>query len=238
MAGAIDIIAGDVRLFGNSDITTYVSSGAGGAGEIKLKANSIIAFDDSDILAYARDGSGGNITLETPAFFGLGYAISPPSTAFGNLDNNNRVDINASGAIAPGTITLTDTTFLQNSLTKLPTNVIDTSNLIANSCIARGHQQKGSFLITGAGGLPTLPDDPSNAPFQTYVVPSVGASSALPSTVSSITTSNNPTSPTPMPLVEAQGWVIGPDGSVILTANPSTGTLHSPRLTPPTCHSS
>jgi hypothetical protein len=43
--------------------------------------------------------------------------------------------------------------------------------------------------------------------------------------------------PMPPPLVEAQGWVIGPNGEVILTADPPAGTPSSPRLTPPECRS-
>jgi len=212
--GAIDINARDIRLHGNSDIKTNVASGAGNGGNINLSARSIFAFDNSDILAYARDGRGGNITLKTPTFFGYRYLPTPRSTDPATLDHNNRVDINASGAFT-GIITLPDSSFVQNSLTSLPTNVIDTSNLIANSCIARGRHQKGSFLITGAGGLPTRPDDPENAPFQTYVVPMVGVSSRQHSTVSS-------TSPARLwklgdPIVEPQGVYRLPDGQLILS---------------------
>jgi large exoprotein involved in heme utilization and adhesion len=82
--------------------------------------------------------------LKTPTFFGYRYLPTPRSTDPATLDHNNRVDINASGAFT-GIITLPDSSFVQNSLTSLPTNVIDTSNLIANSCIARGRHQKGSF---------------------------------------------------------------------------------------------
>ncbi|MEG3844362.1 beta strand repeat-containing protein, partial [Microcoleus sp. herbarium14] len=102
--GSINITASNIRLSGNSDITSRVNSGAGGGGNIDLKAGDIIAFDDSDILAFARDGRGGNITLDTPVFFGESYRRAPRSTDPATLDRNNRVDINATGTLASGTI--------------------------------------------------------------------------------------------------------------------------------------
>ncbi|GJD19212.1 filamentous haemagglutinin outer membrane protein [Rivularia sp. IAM M-261] len=157
--GASAIKAGNIRLYGNSDITTNVGSGAGGGGNITLTANSIIAFGDSDILAFARDGKGGDVSLKTPAFFGQNYKAAPRGTEPSTLDGNNRVDINASGAVS-GTVTLPDTSFIQNSLSELPENLIDTGSLIANSCIARANsQQQGTFIITGSGALPSRPGD-------------------------------------------------------------------------------
>jgi len=48
----------------------------------------------------------------------------------------------------------------------LPTDVVDINKLIAHSCIVRSFRQ-GSFIVTGAGGLPNLPDDLATAPFVT-----------------------------------------------------------------------
>jgi filamentous hemagglutinin family protein len=170
--GAIRITSGEIALFGNSDIRTNVAEGRGGAGNIALAANSILALSDSDILAFARDGQGGNITLDTPAFFGQNYRPAPSGTDPFTLDGNDRVDINASGTIA-GIVSLPDITFIQNSLTKLATNPIDTSMLLANSCIVRGDRQSGRFLITGPGGLPDRPDNASTSLFPTGEVRSV-----------------------------------------------------------------
>ena len=171
--GAIGITAKAIRLEGDSDIKTNVFSGAGGGGNINLTADSIVALDDSDILAFARDGQGGNVTLNTPAFFGENYKPIPPSADPNTLDENDRVDINASGAVA-GVVTLPDTSFIQNGLTELSENLIDTNSLIANSCIARSSQPGGSFVIKGAGGLPTRPGDASVSLYSTGSVQNVG----------------------------------------------------------------
>ena len=89
--------------------------------EKNLKGRSFkhpIRLIHSDILAFAQDGRGGNVTLNTPAFFGENYQPASPGTDPATLDLNDRVDINASGAVS-GIITLPDVSFIQNSLTEL-----------------------------------------------------------------------------------------------------------------------
>ncbi|MEQ8755906.1 MAG: filamentous hemagglutinin N-terminal domain-containing protein [Coleofasciculus sp. G1-WW12-02] len=174
--GAIDITAQDIRLRGDSDITTSVFSGVENGGNITITTDSLIAFADSDILAFARDGRGGDITFKTPVFFGFAFRPAPKGTDPATLDNNNRVDINASGAV-DGVITLPNLDFIQNSLTELPENLIDTDNLLANSCIVRTDEQEGTFIITGAGNLPTRPGDASALPYPTGEVRAVPSES-------------------------------------------------------------
>ncbi|MEQ9000663.1 MAG: filamentous hemagglutinin N-terminal domain-containing protein [Coleofasciculus sp. B1-GNL1-01] len=172
--GAITITAADIHLFEDSDITSRVASGAGGGGNITLTADSIIALNDSDILAFAQDGKGGDITLTTPAFFGQNYKPAPKGTDPRTLDHNDRVDINATGAVE-GVITITsDTGFIENSFIQLSGNGIDTDELIAESCIARRHEpQRGSFFITGTGGIPFRPGDAYVTRYQMGTVRSI-----------------------------------------------------------------
>lgn len=165
--GAIAIDAGNIRLFGNSDIRTDVNSGADNSGTITLKADSILAFDDSDILAFARDGRGGDIILNTPAFFGENYRLAPRNIDPDTVNDNSQVDINATGAVS-GIILTPDVSFIQNSLTDLPENQINTDTIIANSCVVRRNQpSRGSFTITGTGGLPQRPGDAQASNFPT-----------------------------------------------------------------------
>ncbi|NEQ83765.1 MAG: S-layer family protein, partial [Moorea sp. SIO2I5] len=166
-----------IRLRGDSDITTSVFSGAENGGNITITTDSLIAFADSDILAFARDGRGGDITFKTPIFFGFAFRPAPKGTDPATLDNNNRVDINASGAV-DGVITLPNLDFIQNSLTELPDNLIDTDNLLANSCIVRTSEQEGQFIITGGGNLPTRPGDASVSRYPTGEVRTVPSQSA------------------------------------------------------------
>ncbi len=209
--GAITIEAGDVRLFGNSEIRTDVNSGAGGGGNIYLQADSILAFDDSDIVAFARDGRGGDITLNTPAFFGQNYRPAPRNIDPDTLDNNDRVDVNAIGAVS-GIITTPDVSFIQNSLSELPENQINTDSLLANSCIVRRNQPtRGSFTITGTGGLPQRPGDTQMSSFPTVDV------STLPSDITSSTTNPNRPRQKGDPIVEPQGVYRLTNGKLVLS---------------------
>jgi filamentous hemagglutinin family protein len=209
--GGITITASDIRLFGDSDIRTDVASGAGGGGNINITANSIIAFDDSDILAYAADGKGGDITFKTPIFFGFAYSPAPKGTDPDTLDHNNQVDINATGAVE-GVISLPNLSFIQNSLTELPDNQIDTDSLLANSCIVRRNQPtQGSFTITGTGGLPQRPGDAQMSTFPTVDI------ETLPS--DSTPTNTNPNRPWQKgdPIVEPQGVYRLPNGKLVMS---------------------
>ncbi len=210
--GAITVKAGDIRLFGDSNITTSVFDGTGGGGNIYLEADSILAFDDSDILAFADRGKGGDITLNTPAFFGENYRpkLSNADPA-GTLDKNNRVDLNATGAI-DGVIITPDTSFIENSLTELPENQIDTDSLLATSCIARRNRpSRGSFTVTGTGGLPQSPGDAQMSSFPTVDV------ETLPS--EGIPRATNPNRPWQKgdPIVEPQGAYRLPNGQLVLS---------------------
>jgi large exoprotein involved in heme utilization and adhesion len=209
--GDITITADKIRLYGNSDITTFVAQGAGGGGDIKLTADSILAFDDSDILAFAPGGTGGNINLKTPAFFGENYRPASRNTDPRTLDGNNRVDVNATGA-EEGVITRPDTTFIQNSLTELPDNQINTDSLLANSCIVRRNEPtRGTFFITGTGGLPQRPGDAQMSTFPTVDI------ETLPS--DGTPTNTNPNRPWQKgdPIVEPQGVYRLPNGKLVLS---------------------
>ncbi|HEY9697839.1 MAG TPA: filamentous hemagglutinin N-terminal domain-containing protein [Trichocoleus sp.] len=162
--GDIRLTARDIRLYGDSDIRT---NSARNGGNITLNAETIVAFDDSDIFASAAAGSGGDIRINTAAFFGNAYQPDAfPSAEVSNLDRNDRVDFNATGSIRSGTISTPDTSFIQNSLTDLSEVIVDADRLIANSCIART-DSGGTFLITGAGGLPPSPGVAPLSPFPT-----------------------------------------------------------------------
>ncbi|MGF1987824.1 MAG: filamentous hemagglutinin N-terminal domain-containing protein [Nostoc sp. ZfuVER08] len=175
--GSINITAKNIRLLNNSDIRTDLSTGEGSGGNITLNANTIIALEDSDILAFAPEGQGGNITFNTRALLTSPlYRPTQTSTdanSLQSLNNNNRADINASGAISGNIIGVPDITFIQNSLTELQFNPIDTNALIANSCIARSPKQEGNFLITGVGGLPTRPGNASASSYPTSDVENI-----------------------------------------------------------------
>ncbi|NER29570.1 MAG: S-layer family protein, partial [Symploca sp. SIO1C4] len=209
--GAINITAQNIQLFGDSDIRTNVFNGSDNGGDINITADSVIAFDDSDILAFARDGAGGDITFNTVAFFGENYRPAPEGTDPETLDGNNRVDINASGGI-DGVITLPDVSFIQNSITDLPDELVNPDSLIAGSCIIPTNEPQGSLYITGAGGLPTRPGDISVAPYPTGIVKPIGNSGDSPNSVSR----TNRRWQKGDPIIEPTGVYQLPDGRLVM----------------------
>jgi filamentous hemagglutinin family protein len=206
--GEISISAGSIWLRGNSEISSRAFSDAGGGGNLTLSADSIVAFDDSDILASSSDGVGGNITLDTDAFFSNNF-----NPAFLNadpefLDKNNRVDINASGAIN-GNIDIPNVNFLPNNLIKLSEEIINTDEVVANSCVIRNQQQGGTFIVSGNGGLTLRPSDPAMSAYST------GDVRPLPqqSTAASNQDSWNPNEP----IVEPEGMYRLSNGQLVLS---------------------
>nr|MBX2864425.1 filamentous hemagglutinin N-terminal domain-containing protein [Leptolyngbyaceae cyanobacterium MAG.088] len=156
--GQIQIEADSIVMFGNSDIQTFVNSGDDNGGNITINANALVAFDDSDILAFAADGRGGDIDLGQTAFLGQDFFFAPPGTDPRTLEGNDRVDINATGRLASGTISLVDVSFIQDSLIELPDNLVNSEALVANSCIARSRDTDSNLVITGSDGLPVQPE--------------------------------------------------------------------------------
>lgn len=173
LGGRIEINAVAIRLSGDSDILTNVETGEGRGGDIILIADTIAAFDDSDILAFSADGQGGDIVLNTPAFFGENFQLAPQLTTreeLEALDGNDRVDVNATGSITSGTITIPDVSFLEDSLNELSGDLVDTEALTVGSCIARIDSVEGSFVITGNGGLPQRPNSDTISAYPTSTV--------------------------------------------------------------------
>ena len=202
--GNLTIAAGNIQLRGDSDITTDIDSGEGSGGNIAINADSVIAFDDSDIFAFAADGQGGNITLDTPAFFAENFTLNSLTADPNDLDLNSRADVNATGAVSSGSIAIPDVSFIQNSLTELPNNSIDTDELVANSCVVpTDDRNQGKFIITGGESLPVRPGDnlPSKYPTGTVRGVSEGNSSWQPGN----------------PIIEPQGAYRLANGKLVLS---------------------
>ncbi|HEY9730227.1 MAG TPA: S-layer family protein, partial [Chroococcales cyanobacterium] len=222
--GNINLRSGNLILRRGSSITTNATGTASG-GNITINTDNLVAIpqENSDISANAINSFGGGVIINASGIFGTQFRNEPTPLS----------DITASsdlGSQFSGTVQLNASEFDPNrGLVVLPTNVIDSSELIANSCIGRSNRRAGKFIITGNGGLPLTPDDPPVSPYQTYQIPTVQNASIstyreLDSASSIAPTSNMPNNRTSAPLVEAQGWVYDSHGKVILTAQAPTVT--------------
>jgi large exoprotein involved in heme utilization and adhesion len=204
--GNINLGVRDVLLLRNGGLisTNAGTAQAGGnGGNITVNSNFIVAVaeENSNITANAFTGRGGNIRITTEGLLG----IEPRASATTGLSS-----ITASSQFGiSGTIVLnTPDVDPSQGLAQLPTDLQDTSGLIASTCPA---DEGNSFAITGRGGIPEDPRQPlmGNAVWLDDRAP----------TQSSL--SNPQTVPTTL---EAQGWIKQPDGSIHLVATYPSGT--------------
>ena len=180
--------------------TAGTAQKGGDGGNITINSKFIIAVpeENSDITANAFTGKGGSVLINTQGIFGTQFRsqLTPESdiTASSTFGVSGIVNINTP-----------DTSFLQNSLTQLPQNLINTNVLIANSCITRSRKQQGTFTITGSGGLPNRPGDASVSSYPTGTVRNVqGDRTSRPWHLGD-------------PIVEPQGVYRLPSGQLVLS---------------------
>jgi len=204
----------------NSQLTAE-ASGSGNGGNITIDTDLLAALEDSDITANAVRGRGGNVQIDTQGLF-----LAPDS------------DITASSAQGPqfdGVVEIqTPGIDPSSGLVTLPAEVVDVTGLVTQGCGAGDRQASSEFIVTGRGGLPANPSETLDSD---TVLTDLGNPAFSKKTSSSSDASrNNLVSPTPSPIVEAQGWVATANGEVILTAQaPSTGPT-SPSLPSAQCH--
>ncbi len=205
---------GDILLLRRgSQISTNAGTAqkGGDGGNINLNSQFIVAVpqENSDITANAYTGAGGNIQINSSAIFGI--QSRPQLTDLSSITASSTLGV--AGAVNISTL---NTDALQNSLTQLPENIIDTNALIANSCIVRGkNQSAGTFLITGNGGLPQRPGDASVSLYPTRTirsVPSVGKTAK-----SATSTSDRRAQKISTPIVEPQGVYRLANGHLVLS---------------------
>jgi filamentous hemagglutinin family protein len=210
--GNINLRSPLIVLRNGSSITTNATGDNIPGGNIRIDTDNLVAVpsEDSDISANSEDFRGGNVTVRTSGIFGIEFRerVTPLS------------DITATGVSSefPGTVNIiTAGIDPARGLAQLPTDVVDASDAIAQSC---RDVRDSSFVVSGRGGLPPTPqqalgDDPR---WRDWRTPAGVSRQPNATRQGSLPPSANPAS-TKSVLVEATGWVIEPDGKVILTAS-------------------
>jgi len=160
----IELTTTSLELINGSDMSAS-TFGVGNAGAVKITATDSVPLDGehnngitsaiSSRVASGAEGNSGGIELTTSSLEVINGARVSVST--GGIGNAGLVKITATDSVQLDgesiniadndgnlTITLPNLDFIQNSLTELPDNLIDTDNLLANSCIVRTFQQEGT----------------------------------------------------------------------------------------------
>jgi filamentous hemagglutinin family protein len=240
--GDIELEVGDfVVLLGNSNISTTagLAPGGGNGGNITInteapRATGIwgLPVNDSNITAQAYEGDGGSIRINSRRLYSIDRR---------DLDVPPTNDITVSSTFGrEGQLEINDVDIdPTQGLNNLPQTPIDPSSLIAQRCPIRGEsgEEVNKFTVTGRGGMPSNPNDTlQNESVNTpWVTPNPTQDNNTPQDSSAqpepIVPSTPRTSQKPV-LVEAQGWMYGSKGEIILTAQTSTATPNSPSLLP------
>ncbi len=210
----------------NSLISASAINNANG-GNITINApNGFIvsgARENSDITANAYTGIGGRVDIKAFGIFGI--QPRPRQTEMSDITASSELGVN-------GVVTVNTPDIDPNrGLVNLPTVPLDTE--VSQVCQPRSAENQSSFVITGRGGLPPNPrtDLLSGDAVQVdWVTLNPNSNNRTPTVI------KNPTATPPQPIIEATGWVRNENGEVVLTANPSTVTPHSPWITPASCN--
>ncbi len=200
-----------------SAISSSAKGGNGNGGNITVNSGLFTALDGSTTTANAIQGQGGNIQITTQGLF-----LSPNSaiTASSQLGVNGVVNINTP-AIEPS-----------KGLFILPTRVVSVEGLVAQGCSVGGKQASSRFTVTGRGGLPP---NPNQNLISTQVLLDWGTA-AVTRKASGMSASGSLATAKPAQFVEAQGWMVGADGEVYLTATPNVAVPYRPWINPASCH--
>jgi filamentous hemagglutinin family protein len=169
----INLRSSDLILRRGSKITTNATGSNIIGGNITIDTDNLVAIpkENSDISANAENSFGGRVIVNAQGIFGTQFREQP--TQFSDITASSALGARFNGIVQLNTPDIDP----NRSLVALPANIIDTSGLIANSCIGRSNRREGKFIITGNGGLPVTPDDPAIAPYQTYQIPTVQSAS-------------------------------------------------------------
>ncbi|NEP53212.1 MAG: filamentous hemagglutinin N-terminal domain-containing protein, partial [Moorea sp. SIO3C2] len=236
--GNIELEARDIRLLDESNITTNAQNATG--GNIFIDTDTLVGLENSDITANALEGPGGSVEINAQGIFGLEFreAESPETS-----------DITATSTFGPsfnGEVILNISQIDPTSgLTELPASPVDAEAILANDlCGFENNRIAGgsSFFITGKGGLPASADDPVINTDRTVgwlsrpgLASNRQALQQQPKAFGHATRTVRPRQDKKV-IIEAQGWVIAKDGTIILTAQPFRGTPVEQILPNIDCH--
>ncbi|MEB3883178.1 S-layer family protein [Lyngbya sp. CCY1209] len=225
--GNLNLQVGDtleLRRGSTISATAGLASSRGNGGNIDIVTQYLFALpqENSDITANAFFGRGGNIDVTAEGIFGIEFREQPTPLSDMTVSSAFGVD---------GVVTVNNPdTDPNQGLADLPDRPIDPTRLVAQDCRQVPGFADNRFIITGRGGLPPNPSDVSS--FQT---PLEDLGEIALEERDSVTTRNTEASPPKTsiaPPVEARGWVVHPDGKVILVAHASGQPVSIPWLAP------
>lgn len=215
-----------------SQITATAGSntGIGDGGNLSIDADAgfIIAVpqENNNITANAFQGRGGNINLITEAIFGL--VPREELTSLSDISASSELGLDGNILIEVLEIDpLGGTLELSNEIVDIDTIVVQDPCAPIEGNIASG----SSFVVTGKGGLPPNSQDPALNTHRVVEWQTLNTPITSEPSEAVIIRRREPDSNTN--LQQARGWLLTPDGTVVLTSEPNSP--HN-RSTPALCN--
>ena len=228
--GNVNLNIDDNITLDNNSLISARATGDANGGNIDINSEFVIAFpsqvpnDGNDIIASAERGTGGNINITTKQIFGLEQQEAMPGNGTNDIDASSQFGID--GIVTINTPEVEPT----QGLVKLPSEPRNPQPL--EGCQAEGREGSSSFINIGRGGLPPEPTEiNSNNVWEDLRSPTPNLNHPS----SSATVMPSTPSP-PKEIREAQGWIIGANGNVFLTAEPPNVSPGSFWQNPADCH--
>ncbi|EDX76538.1 filamentous haemagglutinin family N-terminal domain protein [Coleofasciculus chthonoplastes PCC 7420] len=253
-AGNAEITADFIRLNNQAAIIAETDSSEG--GNITLNVNDILLLRHNSSISTTAGtaqagGNGGNIRINSPFIVGLPWENSD-ITANAFFGNGGRVDITANKIYGlefrPRLTPLSDITasseFGEQGVVELDTLEIDPDTGLlqlpapasppdfVNFCQGRSDQTPSHFIISGRGGVPpTISQVTGTDNVWEDLRPLTPNSDSRPAKIEPVSQRSSRT------IIEAQGWIKLPDGTVVLTAEAPNVTPNTGWQNPINCQS-
>ncbi len=212
--GNIKLTLGDSLILRENSIISTQATNDGDGGNIDIDTDFIVAFPNeiagngSDIITKAAEGNGGNINITAESLLGIEEGTATPGNGTNDIDASS--DFGLDGSVS---IFTPDTSVIQG-VTELPNNIVEPSQTIAQACSNdRSTALANNFVIKGKGGIAPL----ITAPLSSEMITINGEIAANSSEGYAIPTSIGDITP-------ARGVIKTPDGRIILTATPVSGS--------------
>jgi filamentous hemagglutinin family protein len=223
-SGANIQLQGNLLLMQNGSLVSARASERADGGDVTITMpNGFVVAgldEDNDIIANANEGQGGNISISAQSIIGLEERRDTLANSTNDIDASSEFG-------APGSVTINQPDVdPSRGLSELPSDLVDASNLVAQPCSTGGTvaRERGEFIITGRSGLPPSP----TAPRGTSLPPREWATleeelQIEQSALELGTLVQNPEGAEELwnyedEIVEAQGWMVGEQGEIILVA--------------------
>lgn len=224
-SGNISISADNILLRNGNGALISTNAKNTTGGNIFIDTDTLVASGNSDITANAEEGRGGRVEIDAQGIFGIEARSQP--TPESDITATSELGVNFAGVV----VIDSDDADPDEERVELPQEIVNVASLVDQKLCAAGRGNE--FVISGRGGLPASPSS-TFTPDNVWEDWRIIESKPEPGQEQVEAPSPAHLSP-PRPLIEAQGWTVSSNGSVILTSEPNEVSSHDHQLPSPSC---